>query len=157
MTQICGGALAALFLLLPSAVAAQRADPGPLADARRGIDRGNAQYIAAFARADADGVAEVYDADGVRLNENGEVLRGGQAIAKDVRGLLDQAGPLKVALQTVQVWPVDDLAYETGTWSYSYTPKGKPARTIGGRYVTTWKRQADGGWKIQSDLGVPGT
>jgi len=148
MTQICGGALAALFLLLPSAVAAQRADPGPLADARRGIDRGNAQYIAGFARADADGV---------RFNENGEVLRGRQAIAKDVRGLLDQAGPVKVALQNVQVWLVDDLAYGTGTWSYSYTPKGKTERTIGGRYVTTWKRQADGGWKIQSNLGVPGS
>ena len=34
--------------------------------------------------------------------------------------------------------------------------KGKAEQTIGGRYVTTWKRQADGGWKIKSDVGVPG-
>jgi uncharacterized protein (TIGR02246 family) len=102
-------------------------------------------------------VAEVYDADGVRLNEGGDVLRGRQAIAADVRTLFQQAGPVKVTLATVQVWLVDDLAYETGTWSYTYTPKGKPEHTIGGRYVTTWKRQADGGWKIKSDLGVPGT
>jgi ketosteroid isomerase-like protein len=50
-----------------------------------------------------------------------------------VRALLDQAGPVKVVLRT-----------------------GKPEQTIGGRYVTTWKRQADGGWKIRSDVGVPG-
>jgi hypothetical protein len=73
-----GWAAAALLVLLPSVGEAQRADPGALADARRGIDRGNAQYIAAFGRADADGVAEVYDADGVRLNEDGRCSGAGR-------------------------------------------------------------------------------
>ncbi len=26
-----------------------------------------------------------------------------------------------------------------------------------GRYVTIWKEQASGGWKILADMGVPGT
>jgi ketosteroid isomerase-like protein len=133
-------ALVAL-LLCPGLLVAQRTDPGPLADARRGIDRGNAEYIAAFARADADGVAAVYDADGVRLGDDGTVLR----------------GRVTVTLATSRVWLVDELAYEAGTWSYTFTPKGKPEQHVGGKYVTTWVRQAAGGWRIKSDLAVPGT
>ena len=74
------GVLIAL-LLWPGFLLAQNPDPGPLSDARRGIDRGNADYIAAFAKADPDGVAAVYDADGVRLLDDGKVLRGRGAIA----------------------------------------------------------------------------
>jgi uncharacterized protein (TIGR02246 family) len=150
------GVLIAL-LLWPGFLLAQNPEPGPLADARRGIDRGNADYIAAFAKADADGVAAVYDADGVRLLDDGKVLRGRGAIAGDVRGFLQAAGPVSVSLATTRVWLADNLAYETGDWSYTFTPKGKSQQRVGGRYVTTWVRQADGGWKIKSDLAVPGT
>ena len=136
------------LLLCPGLLLAQRTDPGPLADARRGIDRGNAEYIAAFARADADGV---------RLVDDGTVLRGRGAISADVRSFLQGAGPVTVTLATSRVWLVDALAYEAGTWSYTFTPKGKPAQRVGGKYVTTWVRQADGGWRIKSDLAVPGT
>ena len=34
---------------------------------------------------------------------------------------------------------------------------GRFVDSFGGRYVTTWKRQSDGGWKIFADMGVPGT
>lgn len=150
------GALVALFVW-PGVLLGQRPDPGPLSDARRGIDRGNADYIAAFAKADADGVAGVYDADGVRLGDDGKVLRGRGAIAGDVRGFVQAVGPVTVTLATARIWLVDNLAYETGDWSYTFTPKGKSRQRIGGKYVTTWVRQADGGWKIKSDLAVPGT
>lgn len=150
------GALVAL-LLSPGCLLAQHPDPGPLSDARRGIDRGNADYIAAFAKADADGVAAVYDADGVRLLDDGRVLRGHGAIAGDVRGFIQTVGPVTVTLATTRVWLADNLAYEAGAWSYTFTPKGKNQQRIGGKYVTTWVRQADGGWKIKSDLAVPGT
>ena len=145
------------LVLWPGLLLAQRTDPGPLSDARRGIDRGNAEYIAAFARADAEGVARVYDADGVRLGDDGKVLRGRGAIAGDLRAFVQAVGPVTVTLATTGVWLVDDLAYETGDWSYTFTPKGKPQQPVGGKYVAIWVRQADGGWKIKSDLAVPGT
>ena len=144
------------LLLWPALLLAQHPDPGPLSDARRGIDRGNADYIAAFAKADPDGVAAVYDADGVRLGDDGRVLRGRRAITDDVRGFVQAVGPVTVTLATTRVWLVDDLAYETGDWSYTFTPKGKSRQHVGGKYVTTWVRQADGGWKIKTDLAVPG-
>lgn len=158
MFLLPGGASGALIALLlwPRLLLAQ-GDPGPLSDARRGIERGNAEYIAAFARAEADGVAAVYDADGVRLGDGGQVLRGRGAIASDLRRFIQAVGPVTVTLATARVWLVDNLAYETGDWSYTFTPKGKGPQRVGGKYVTTWVRQADGGWRIRSDLAVPGT
>jgi ketosteroid isomerase-like protein len=101
----------------------------------------------------ADALARVYDAEGARLNDGGKVVRGRSAIAADVREFLANVGPVRVELKTSQVWLVDD----TGVWSYAFHPKGQAEQHIGGRYVTLWKRQPEGGWRIWTDMGVPGT
>jgi uncharacterized protein (TIGR02246 family) len=133
------------------------AQPAELATARQAIESGNAAYKAAFRRADADALAQVYDPQGSRLNEGGKVVRGRQAIAADVGQFLAKSGPVRVGIETAEVWLVDDTAYETGKWSYAFQPKGQSEQHLGGRYVTLWKRQADGGWRIWADMGVPGT
>jgi len=61
---------------------------------------------------------------------------------------------VKVTATTVNVWLDGDTAYETGKYKYEYTVKGKPG-TDEGRYVTIWKRQKDGSWKLSMDMGVP--
>ncbi len=147
-------------LVAPGAVA-QTTGPAPaaaaLADARRAIDSGNGAYKAAFLRADAQGLAEVYDSDGVRLNEGGVVIRGRAAIARDVAAFVGQVGPVRVTIETAAVWLVDDVAWESGAWSYTFQPEGTAEQRLSGRYVTLWRRQADGSWRIWRDLGVPGT
>lgn len=144
------------LLLLPhvSALEAQESDP---AEVRAAIEAGNAEYIAAYASQKAEALAAVYAPDGARLGNGGSVLRGRDAIAASVGRFMDQAGPVAVHLETVEVWVVSDRAYETGIWSYTYTPKSGTERTVGGRYVTIWRRQVDGGWRIEADIGVPGT
>ena len=62
--------------------------------------------------------------------------------------------PIKVSVITVKIWLDGDTAYETGKYKYVYTEKGKPATKEGG-YVTIWKRQSDGSWKLSMDLAVP--
>ncbi|MEO8295465.1 MAG: DUF4440 domain-containing protein [Gemmatimonadota bacterium] len=144
-----------LAILLAIPLAAQ--DSPDRAELRAAIDQGNAAYIAAFGRADAAALAAVYDAHGARLNEHGTVAQGTDAITRDVAAFVHQVGPVTVHLETVEFWRLDDLLYETGKWSYTFTPRGQAQQTIGGRYVTTWRRQAQGGWKILADMGVPGT
>jgi uncharacterized protein (TIGR02246 family) len=146
-----------LLLTIAAPLAAQTAQPGDVASATRGIQAGNAAYIAAFKRADANALSQVYDQEGARLNEGGVVLRGRKAIADDVGKFVEKVGPVRVTLDTKDLWLVGDTAYETGVWSYSFQPKGKAEQRIGGHYVTLWKRQPDGGWKIWADMGVPGT
>jgi uncharacterized protein (TIGR02246 family) len=153
-----------LFLPLPISVSAQAAPPAggaiqhfDTAAVRAEIDAGNAAYIAAFRRADAKALSRVYDPEGSRLKQGGVVVRGRSAIADDVAKFVSEVGPVRVTLSTKDLWLIDDKAYETGVWSYAFHPKGKPEQKIGGHYVTVWRRQPDGGWKIWADIGVPGT
>jgi ketosteroid isomerase-like protein len=146
-----------LLLAVAAPLAAQTVQPADVALARRGIEAGNAAYIAAFKRADGTALSQVYDPKGARLNEGGIVVRGRKAIADDVGKFVARAGPVRVTLETKDLWLVGDTAYETGVWSYTFQPRGHAEQRIGGHYVTLWKRQPDGGWKIWADMGVPGT
>ncbi len=124
---------------------------------RAAVDSGNAAYIAAYANQDAAALSLVYDPNGARLNSRGRMDRGRAAISASVGAFLERVGPVRVELGTVELWVVGSQAYETGIWSYSYRPADQAERTIGGRYVTIWRRQDDGGWRILADMGVPGT
>ena len=142
-----------------SVASGQGMAPSTTADAgvRAAIERGNAEYIAAFAHSDPAALARVYAPDGARMADKGGYARGRDAIAAVVRTLLGGTGPIQVTIETVDLWVVDDVAYETGKWRYRFTPPGKGAQSVTGRYVTEWKRQPDGGWRIIADVGVPGT
>jgi ketosteroid isomerase-like protein len=45
-----------------------------------------------------------------------------------------------------------DLAIETGTFTFTQKPKGSAAITDKGKYMTVWKKQADGSWKLLRDI-----
>jgi uncharacterized protein (TIGR02246 family) len=124
------------------------------ATVRAAIDDGNAQYIRAFGAGDAAGVAAVYAPDGSRFERNGVVLRGRDAIRADLTQFIERVGPVIVTIETSDFWVVNELAYETGRWSYTFTPPGQGRQRVGGRYVTIWRQQQDGGWRIFADIGL---
>lgn len=45
-----------------------------------------------------------------------------------------------------------DFGYTTGPWSYSKSKKETP--TAFGEYITVWRKQTDGKWKILIDAGI---
>src|SRR4051812_13647126 len=102
------------FLLLASTAPAggQTSSPQRLAQARHAIDAGNAAYIAAFKHADAKALSQVYDPQGARLNDDGQVVRGRRAIADDVGKFVAKVGPVTVMLESKEVWLIEDTAYE---------------------------------------------
>jgi uncharacterized protein (TIGR02246 family) len=138
--------------VLPHPSAAQAIE-----EVQNAIDLGNEEYVVAMATADARAFAAIFDTDGSRLSGGGEVVRGRHAITNQMGEFFTRVGPISATLETADLWVVDSLAYETGIWSYTFTPPGDTRRTIGGRYVTLWKQQVDDQWKIFVDLGVPGT
>lgn len=126
-----------------------------LTEARQAIDKGNAQWVEAWDKADASLIAALFTNDGVLLGRNGKFFKGPQQILERMKTVLEGAGKgVKATVTTVDLWLDGETAYETGTYSYKYQEKGKPV-TEEGRYVTIWKRQTDGTWKIASDMGVP--
>jgi uncharacterized protein (TIGR02246 family) len=150
--------LFAALLIFAGVVRAQAPAQSSVTDPaiRQAIDAGNAKYIDAFAKSDAGALAGLYDESGSRFSPKGVVVRGRPAIAESVAGFMKSVtGPIKVSIETQDLWVVDDVAYETGKYTYTFTPPGKSETQTGGHYVTIWKRQADGGWKIIADMGVP--
>ncbi len=118
-----------------------------LADVRRAIDKGNAQWSEGWAKGDAAMVAAIFAEDGVQLAGSGKIIKGRQQILERQKAAMQGADPgVKVTVTTVNVWLDGDTAYETGKYKYEYTEKGKPGKDEG-RYVTIWKRQKDGSWK----------
>jgi uncharacterized protein (TIGR02246 family) len=125
------------------------------AEVRRAIDKGNAQWSEGWAKGDAAMVAAIFADDGVQLTGNGKMFKGRQQIMERQKAAMQGADPgVKVTVTTVKVWLDGDTAYETGKYKYEYTQKGKPGKDEG-RYVTIWKHQKDGSWKLAMDMGVP--
>jgi len=126
-----------------------------ISEARKAIDKGNAQWIEAWDKADASLIAALFAEDGVLLGRNGKFSKGPQQILEHMKPVLEGAGKgVKATVTTVDLWLDGETAYETGKYSYKYQEKGKPVNEEG-RYVTIWKRQSDGSWKIIMDMGVP--
>ena len=126
-----------------------------LAEVRQAIDKGNAQWIAAWEKADASLLSRLFAEDGILLGRNGKISKGPQQIFERQKTAMEGAGKgVKSTVTTVDVWLDGETAYETGKYSYKYQEKGKPVSEEG-RYVTIWKRQSDGSWKIIVDMGVP--
>jgi uncharacterized protein (TIGR02246 family) len=100
-------------------------------------------------------VAAIFADDGVQLLGSGKILKGPQQIMERQKTAIQGADPgVKVTVTTVNVWLDGDTAYETGKYKYEYSEKGKPGKDEG-RFVTIWKRQKDGSWKLTMDMGVP--
>jgi len=151
------GLAATLGFVFSISAGAQQTGTSP-SDVRAAIGAAYAQYIRGFAIQDAAMIAAVYDpVRGARLGDNGQVVQGAQAITADLAGFMKQTGPVTVALHTDGLWVMDDRAYEAGTWSYTFTPSGRPEQTLRGHYVTVWLHEPDGKWQMGVDMSVPGT
>jgi len=142
----------AVFVLFPVRSAGQ-----VIEDVKDAIDAGNEAYMEALSIPDARAFTEIFDKQGYRLAGGGEVLKGRNAILNQMGEFFTRVGPVDAVIETEDMWVVDSLAHETGTWTYTFTPPGDARRTVGGRYVTTWRQQSDGSWKILMEMGVPGT
>jgi uncharacterized protein (TIGR02246 family) len=131
-----------------------KSDPA-LTEARKAIDKGNSQWIEAWDKADASLIAALFAEDGILMRRNGKMSKGPKEVFEAMKPVLESVGKgAKATVNTVDLWLDGATAYETGTYSYKYQENGKPV-TDEGRYVTIWRRQSDGTWKIIGDMGVP--
>jgi len=145
------------ILALASASPSSRAaGPASEAEVRRAIDAGNATWQKAFRMLDAAAIAGTFDEEGVNVGADGTCSKGRAAIEAGMRSFFERAGPAtRTKVEVKQVVVDGDLAYEWGHSEFHFGPKpGGPAERAG-RYLTAWKRQADGGWKIYRNVGLP--
>jgi uncharacterized protein (TIGR02246 family) len=131
------------------------AQSAALAEARTAIDKGNTQWVDAWDKANASLIAGLFAPEGILLGRNGKTFKGQNQVFERMNTVMSAAGKgVKATVTTVDLWLDGDTAYETGTYSYKYQEKSKPVNDEG-RYVTIWRKQGDGSWKIIVDMGVP--
>ena len=117
------------------------------ADIRSSIVACNKQFMDAFGRGDAAGLANLYTVGGQLLPPNSEVVTGRDAIRAFWQGALD-AGLKEATLDTVEVDHAGESAVEVGR----YTLRGEGGRVADvGKYVVVWKSEG-GGWKLHRDV-----
>lgn len=117
---------------------------------RQAIDAANQNFMNAFQRGDAAGVAACYTSDARLLPPNGPPLNGTAAIAAFWQGAME-LGIKAAKLETVELETRGDLAVEVGQYTLTIQPAPDTTVTDVGKYVVVWKN--DGGrWKLHIDI-----
>ena len=133
----------------PGTLAAPAADPAAV---RRVIDSVNAVLIEALTKEDAAAQSALYAPDGMVMLSEMPAWKGRAAIEENAKGMFEAMDVKDFKVTTDNVEIAGDLAVETGTFSMTIVPKGGKATPEAGKYITVWKRQTDGTWKIYRDI-----
>jgi len=114
------------------------------------IQAGNENFMAAFKRGDAAGVAACYTNDARLLPPNGSVVTG----TPDITAFWQRSmnlGIKEARLETKHLEERADLAVEVGQYTLTIQPEGGDAITDVGKYVVVWKEDG-GAWKLHIDI-----
>jgi len=122
-----------------------------VASARPEIEQRNREFVAAFNRGDAAGVAAGYTDDARVLPPDGATVSERQAIQQFWQAVMGM-GIREVDLRTEDVESSGDLAYEIGSATLKIEPQGGSPTTSTIKYVVVWKRRAGGPWQLAVDI-----
>ena len=116
-------------------------------DIRESITAANDEFMAAFKRADAAGLAALYTEDGQVLPPNGDFVTGRQAIQGFWQVLFDM-GIKEAKMEIVEVEKHGDTVVEVSKFKL-LADGGQVLER--GKYIVIWKQ--DGGrWKLHRDI-----
>lgn len=132
------------------------APPPPLPDTsaadEKTIRDGEVAWSADWAAKDAEKIMGHYADNASLLVPDAPLMKGKDAIRAGLKDLLADKN-LAMSFTTSAAEVSKDLAYTQGAYSMTMTdPKTKKPVTEKGKYVTVYKKQADGSWKAIEDI-----
>ena len=160
------GILISSLVLIGLTLACQQPPPPSPPDTRAADERAVREADAAWSKAAAAKDVEAYLAffaeDALVLPPNAPMLTGKESMRKGLSEEMANPGfALSWQASKAEASRGGDLAYSIGTYQVTMKDaKGKPV-TDRGKYMTVWKKQPDGKWKVaadiyNSDLPAPG-
>lgn len=138
-------------------IATQRS--GALAVANRdALLAADRAFDAATADKKMDGFSSFLADNVSTLRADQPVLRGKAAMQNAWKPLLEnQSISLRWQPISADISKSRDLGYTVGSYTVTRTDE-KGASIVGtGKYLTIWRLQSDGSWKVEFDTGVPDT
>lgn len=122
------------------------------AEARRTIEAANASAMAGMLANDVTAATANYAENAVVMMPAMATMRGRAAVQEGFKGMMS-ATPISAAKFTTEdVIASGDLAVETGTYTMTVTPKGAKPIDDNGKYMSVWRKQADGTWKVEREI-----
>jgi uncharacterized protein (TIGR02246 family) len=160
--------LTAAILAITSGAAAS--DPSArVTDAQSRVREADAARCAAMRTRDLDRFSSLLSDDVAFFADQMPVARGPAAVRELLAAFFDPRGPaMRCEPRTVEVSRSGDLAYVTGTSDVTGTEAERSPTAGHGKYVTIWRRDRAGKWKLilaignaeprpQQDFGPPPT
>jgi ketosteroid isomerase-like protein len=120
--------------------------------ARRQIDAGNQAWIDGMKQGDVGMIAETYTRDAVDCSPEGACIRGRVAIEEHMKEEMTKFGKADSASVT-SAGSVQQgrFIYEWGQAEAHFLN----GRSVVDRYLTAWRKEPDGTWKIFRNLAIP--
>jgi len=149
--------LPAAFALAVILAGCNPAPPPPAPDTHdadvKAIQDVETAWSQAFATKDVDKITAFYSNDATVLGAGMPTVNGVAAIKTAFGPMLaDKNFSLSFAATSTDVAKSGDLGYSNGTYTQTTTDaKTKKAVTENGKFLTVFKKQADGGWKAVED------
>jgi uncharacterized protein (TIGR02246 family) len=133
--------------------------PDPVA-VRSAIEAANTRAAAAMIAGDLATATAHYADDAVVMMPNAPKATGKTAIVGMFTGMLAEISVKAATFTTDEVLIDGTTAIEIGAYNLTLQPKKGPEIKDTGKYMTVWKKQADGSWKVvrdisNSDLAAP--
>jgi ketosteroid isomerase-like protein len=149
---ICGGLLT-IGLLACQTAQAPSAEVETHKEALLAADRA---FDRATAAGGVEGWVSYFAEKGAMFPADGPVIRGHEAIREAMAPLDDPGFSLSWEPLGAEVSSAGDLGYTYGR-SRREIEDAEGNRAVAlGKYVTIWKKQADGSWKVVVDIGNEG-
>ena len=113
-----------------------------------------AAWVEDIATKDVDKFAGYYSDDASLLMPNAPIINGKDSIKAALKPMLaDPNFALTFQSTRAEASKGGDFVYTIGTYSMTTSrPNGKTAATDKGKYLTVFKKQADGSWKAVADM-----
>ena len=150
---------AAAFALAVILAGCKQAPPPPAPDTHdadvKAIRDCETGWNTAVAAKDLDKLMAYYADDASALYPDIPVLTGISAIRDAYKkDFADKNYSESAVTDKMEIAKSGDLAYTQGSFTYTFTdPKTKKVLTEKSKYVTVYKKQADGRWKAVADIG----
>lgn len=138
--------------IIPGSLLAQTPENDP-AEALLEADR---LFAEEAAERGVDGWLAWFEADGTMVQGEGEV-RGHEAIREVMTPFFaDSSIQLVWEPLRAEISEDDDLGYTIGNYRVIRVGVAEDEPPLShGMYLTVWRRQADGAWKVAADIGAP--